>query len=882
MLLRLLLPSLLFGLSALARDDAAIQELTQGKRTEARADWWGFDEKDATDALQAAINSKARKVVVPNLGKPWNVRPLKLVSDQEIVFEKGVVVQAVRGGFKSVHDMLLMGRGVKNVVLSGEEGATLRMWKTDYQAAPYLKSEWRHALCFYDCDNVVVRGLTLADSGGDGVYLGGGANGSPCRKVTLQHLRCVNHHRQGISVISAEDLLIEDCVFNDTAGTAPQAGIDFEPNTPKERLKNCVLRRCVFENNHSYGILFALRQFDYDTEPMSVRLEECRTAGGQGAVRVSTRNPFGVRGSIAFDRCRFEGGSQTGIGIDNKAVKGLALSFAHCTLVNPASDNPKESPIVIKGGGASTETLGGIVFDACTIQDKTARQPLFYDDVGGVRLKEVTGVIETKAGGKVERVELNQALLDKWFPWSAELKDYARFDVKGMQYEPAFPSARRPLAAFNGWLRETSQYVVWGQAGGYMAFTIALKPVGKGPVKDVPVRLIEPSGKVTELPSPKGDEPRRYSFHPTETGLHRLVVEAGSHTAMIQAPVNQANLMSLRGDYHFVGRAGPLYFLVPKEVKEFALKMAGGGGTELVKATVRDAEGKVVMTKDNIGHGEQLPFKRADASHPEVWSLTLEKPSQGVLEDIQVLLEGVPPWLAASPETVLRPVTKDAVKEAPKFFKIPQLVLIGDSLVSTYLKPPPDRPTLTGWGQVLDKYLVDGVGVRNEAHSGASSRSFVANGYWQTTIEGPAADYLLIQFGANDTKEGERFTDPATTYPDMLRGYIYMARGLGIQPVLVSGPAIRTFNAAGKIVSELDAYVAAMKKVAEEEKVPFVDLHSASRAFFEKLGEKACAKLNASASDHAHFSRQGALEMARLVAQGLKEKVPGLAPFVKP
>lgn len=50
----------------------------------------GFDEDDATHALQSAIDSGTKKVVVPNLGTDWNVRPIRLAGDQELVLEQGV------------------------------------------------------------------------------------------------------------------------------------------------------------------------------------------------------------------------------------------------------------------------------------------------------------------------------------------------------------------------------------------------------------------------------------------------------------------------------------------------------------------------------------------------------------------------------------------------------------------------------------------------------------------------------------------------------------------------------------------------------------------------------------------------------------------------
>jgi len=78
----------------------AIAEVAAGKRTAARASWWGFDPADSTAALQAAINSGARKLIVEDMGAPWITGKLTLASDLEIVFEKGVIVQAKRGAFR--------------------------------------------------------------------------------------------------------------------------------------------------------------------------------------------------------------------------------------------------------------------------------------------------------------------------------------------------------------------------------------------------------------------------------------------------------------------------------------------------------------------------------------------------------------------------------------------------------------------------------------------------------------------------------------------------------------------------------------------------------------------------------------------------------------
>ncbi len=68
--------------------------MLQGKRAEANAAWWGFDPQESTQALQAAIRSGAKRVVVPRMPGPWIVDKIELESDQEIFFEPGVEVVA--------------------------------------------------------------------------------------------------------------------------------------------------------------------------------------------------------------------------------------------------------------------------------------------------------------------------------------------------------------------------------------------------------------------------------------------------------------------------------------------------------------------------------------------------------------------------------------------------------------------------------------------------------------------------------------------------------------------------------------------------------------------------------------------------------------------
>jgi hypothetical protein len=109
----------------------AVADVLAGKETTANAAWWGVDPEDSTSALQAAIDSGARRVVVPKMESDWIIRPIKLAGNQELVFEKGVVVTAKRGEYRAKNDSVFTARDVSNLVIKGD-GATVRMQKEDY------------------------------------------------------------------------------------------------------------------------------------------------------------------------------------------------------------------------------------------------------------------------------------------------------------------------------------------------------------------------------------------------------------------------------------------------------------------------------------------------------------------------------------------------------------------------------------------------------------------------------------------------------------------------------------------------------------------------------------------------------------------------------
>ena len=211
--------------------------------------------------------------------------------------------------------------------------------------------------------------------------------------------------------------------------------------------------------------------------------------------------------------------------------------------------------------------------------------------------------------------------------------------------------------------------------------------------------------------------------------------------------------------------------------------------------------------------------------------------------------------------------------QSPRTFRV-RIVLVGDSTVT-------DR---SGWGHGFRSFLGDGVECINAAAGGRSSKSYIDEGRWADAL-GLKGDYYLIQFGHNDQpgKGPERETDPRTTYRDYLSRYVDDVRSIGAEPILVTSLTRRNF-AGSRIESSLVPYVDAVKAVAAEKKVPFIDLHASSVALAERLGEAAWEPLSPRTAtgeiDRTHLNSKGSLVVAPLVIEGLRAAAPQLARYL--
>lgn len=208
-----------------------------------------------------------------------------------------------------------------------------------------------------------------------------------------------------------------------------------------------------------------------------------------------------------------------------------------------------------------------------------------------------------------------------------------------------------------------------------------------------------------------------------------------------------------------------------------------------------------------------------------------------------------------------------------------KIILVGDSTTA-------DR---SGWGLGFKQFVdTNQVEVINVAAGGRSSQSFMREGRWTNALA-LKGDYYLIQFGHNNEpgKPG-RSTDMATFIANM-NEYVDDARAIGATPVLVTPLTRRQWdkNNPGKIKSSLAPYAEDVRKIAEEKKVPLIDLHARSIELCEQLGPEKCHEFSptkivdgTNVFDGTHLMGVGRVMFARLVVEGLRKAVPALSPVL--
>lgn len=116
--------------------------------------------------------------------------------------------------------------------------------------------EWGMCISVRGASDVAIRGTRVFECWGDGIYVGtaAGDRGVPSRRVTIEGVEAARNRRNNISIVAASGFRIANVHLHGAHGTAPQAGIDLEPNG-KDVVEDGEIVDMVSERNAGYGFV---------------------------------------------------------------------------------------------------------------------------------------------------------------------------------------------------------------------------------------------------------------------------------------------------------------------------------------------------------------------------------------------------------------------------------------------------------------------------------------------------------------------------------------------------------------------------------------------------------------------------------------------------
>lgn len=333
-----------------------------------------------TTALQNALNAATgRKLFLPKQqGAYYLTGQLFVPSNIAIELEPGTIIQAVDNlRLTAPYERLIRIKNAKNVTITGN-GAVIRMNK-----AAYTSGEQAHIFDIGGSENVTIDNLSANDSGGDGFYVGAYEATLPYSKnIVLRNCTANNNRRQGLSVISVDGLLVEGCRFTNTKGTSPQSGVDIEPNSAVELLKNIKFIDCLAEGNTGRGFLVTLLRPTAASERVDIVFQNCRTKGNSFGYSVNYGGDGikGVQGEVKLIDCTADSDQYAGFSDLSCSADSVRRTYVRCKAINC---NTVNMPDDAYGYGSSfivttvpqqvRLSIGNVVFIDCeSIDSRTA------------------------------------------------------------------------------------------------------------------------------------------------------------------------------------------------------------------------------------------------------------------------------------------------------------------------------------------------------------------------------------------------------------------------------------------------------------------------------------------------------------------------------
>jgi hypothetical protein len=252
---------------------------------------------------------------------------------------------------------------------------------------------------------VTIEDIEISNCWGDGIYLGANRQELPrfpTGTAYINNVICDANRRLGIGVIEVTKVIIPYAVFKNTSGTAPEAGMDIEPNA-NGSVGEVIFGTLICEGNQGCGLLTTA-----PNQPATID----RLVGDTLIVRNNSESGVQIEG---IEYCQINSvittsNTQAGFTFSKAGTSNLQIGSIE-SIGNNSTSNIRSAAVNIRADGDNPQYVGSIFVTGGAPKGGAVRIVSGAFTAGSISIKDVNSdgsfgeyslIVDTSNGGYVK------------------------------------------------------------------------------------------------------------------------------------------------------------------------------------------------------------------------------------------------------------------------------------------------------------------------------------------------------------------------------------------------------------------------------------------------------------------------------------------------
>ncbi len=266
---------------------------------------------DYTAAIQKAV-SKFDVLIFPGFPLLVNDKGIIFHDNQKVLFTPGSQLRLAPS--QNASYSVIRVENAKNVKLVNP------VVIGDMKSHIGKSGEWGMDIAILGADHITLINPETSNAWGDGIYVGPSAKNKIASNIAITGAQSGNNRRNGLSIVSVDQLSVTNSEFFKNVGTAPKAGIDFEPNNNNAEITGVNLQNIKTYDNH-YGIEVELAALN-------------KNGNTRKTVNININNHKDTASDYAF-----------AVGIVGSTPKSKGVASGNIVITNPVWEDSTIQPI---------------------------------------------------------------------------------------------------------------------------------------------------------------------------------------------------------------------------------------------------------------------------------------------------------------------------------------------------------------------------------------------------------------------------------------------------------------------------------------------------------------------------------------------------------